>query len=102
RQVKRQKEFYNLDAIISVGYRINSVQATQFRIWATQTLKEYIIKGFVMDDERLKQGKQVFGKDYFEELPLPRYRTSSTGQSPGKQPQKSFMIPLMQQNCTWA
>lgn len=68
RQVKRQKEFYNLDAIISVGYRINSVQATQFRIWATQTLKEYIIKGFVMDDERLKQGKQVFGKDYFEEL----------------------------------
>jgi hypothetical protein len=68
RQVKRQKEFYNLDAIISVGYRINSVQATQFRIWATQTLKEYIIKGFVMDDERLKQGKQVFGKDYFEQL----------------------------------
>jgi Virulence protein len=68
RQVKRQKEFYNLDAIISVGYRINSVQATQFRIWATQTLKEYIIKGFVMDDDRLKQGKQVFGKDYFEEL----------------------------------
>jgi hypothetical protein len=68
RQVKRQKEFYNLDAIISVGYRINSVQATQFRIWATQTLKEYIIKGFVMDDERLKQGRQVFGKDYFEEL----------------------------------
>jgi hypothetical protein len=68
RQVKRQKEFYNLDAIISVGYRVNSVQATQFRIWATQTLKEYIIKGFVLDDERLKQGKQVFGKDYFEEL----------------------------------
>jgi hypothetical protein len=68
RQVKRQKEFYNLDAIISVGYRVNSVQATQFRIWATQTLKEYIIKGFVLDDDRLKQGKQVFGKDYFEEL----------------------------------
>jgi hypothetical protein len=68
RQVKRNKEFYNLDAIISVGYRINSVQATQFRIWATRTLKEYIIKGFVLDDERLKQGKQVFGKDYFEEL----------------------------------
>jgi hypothetical protein len=60
--------FYNLDAIISVGYRVNSVQATQFRIWATRTLKEYIIKGFVMDDERLKQGNQVFGKDYFEEL----------------------------------
>jgi hypothetical protein len=60
--------FYNLDAIISVGYRVNSVQATQFRIWATRTLKEYVIKGFVMDDERLKQGNQVFGKDYFEEL----------------------------------
>ena len=61
-------KFYNLDAIISVGYRVNSYQATQFRIWATKTLKEYIIKGFVMDDERLKQGNQVFGKDYFEEL----------------------------------
>jgi hypothetical protein len=60
--------FYNLDAIISVGYRVNSYQATQFRIWATRTLKEYIIKGFVLDDERLKQGKRVFGKDYFEEL----------------------------------
>lgn len=59
--------FYNLDAVIAVGYRVNSVQATQFRIWATKTLKEYIIKGFVLDDERLKQGKR-FGKDYFEEL----------------------------------
>jgi hypothetical protein len=68
RQVKRSMEFYNLDAIISVGYRVNSVQATQFRIWATRTLKEYIIKGFVLDDERLKQGNRVFGKDYFEEL----------------------------------
>jgi hypothetical protein len=68
RKVKRKMEFYNLDAIISVGYRVNSVQATQFRIWATKTLKEYIIKGFVLDDERLKQGNQVFGKDYFEEL----------------------------------
>lgn len=58
---------YNLDAIIAVGYRVNSAQATQFRIWATQTLKEYIIKGFVLDDERLKQG-QHFGRDYFEEL----------------------------------
>ena len=58
---------YNLDAIIAVGYRVNSYQATQFRIWATQTLKEYIIKGFVLDDERLKQGRQ-FGKDYFDEL----------------------------------
>jgi len=60
--------FYNLDAIIAVGYRVNSFQATQFRIWATKTLKEFIIKGFVLDDERLKQGKTVFGKDYFEEL----------------------------------
>jgi hypothetical protein len=58
---------YNLDAIIAVGYRVNSYQATQFRIWATQTLKEFIIKGFVLDDERLKQGKK-FGKDYFDEL----------------------------------
>lgn len=58
---------YNLDAIIAVGYRVNSFQATQFRIWATQTLKEFIIKGFVLDDERLKQGKH-FGKDYFDEL----------------------------------
>jgi len=61
-------KFYNLDVIISVGYRVNSYQATQFRIWATRTLKEFIIKGFVLDDERLKQGKQVFGKDYFDEL----------------------------------
>ncbi len=68
RQVERDLEYYNLDAIISVGYRVNSYQATQFRIWATRTLKEYIIKGFVLDDERLKQGNQVFGKDYFEEL----------------------------------
>ena len=60
--------FYNLDVIISVGYRVNSYQATQFRIWATATLKEFIIKGFVLDDERLKQGNQVFGKDYFDEL----------------------------------
>ena len=60
--------FYNLDAIISVGYRVNSYQATQFRIWATKTLKEFIIKGFVLDDDRLKQGKKLFGKDYFDEL----------------------------------
>ena len=60
-------QFYNLDAVIAVGYRVNSVQATRFRIWATQTLKEFIIKGFVLDDERLKQGKR-FGKDYFTEL----------------------------------
>jgi hypothetical protein len=68
RKVRRKVEFYNLDAIISVGYRVNSYQATQFRIWATRTLKEYIIKGSVLDDERLKQGNQVFGRDYFEEL----------------------------------
>lgn len=68
RQVSRKMEFYNLDAIIAVGYRVNSYQATRFRIWATKILKEYIIKGFVLDDERLKQGSRVFGKDYFEEL----------------------------------
>jgi hypothetical protein len=68
REVLRKMEFYNLDAIIAVGYRVNSYQATQFRIWATRILKEYIIKGFVLNDERLKQGNQVFGKDYFEEL----------------------------------
>jgi hypothetical protein len=67
RSVKRKLEYYNLDAIIAVGYRVNSYQATQFRIWATKTLKEFIIKGFVLDDERLKQGKR-FGKDYFDEL----------------------------------
>lgn len=60
-------QFYNLDAIISVGYRVNSMQATHFRIWATSLLKEYIIKGFVMDDERLKNPNNIFGKDYFEE-----------------------------------
>ena len=65
---------YNLDAIISVGYRVNSAQATQFRIWATQILKEFIKKGFVLDDERLKQGKTVFGQDYFREL-LERVRS---------------------------
>ena len=68
REVNRNLEFYNLDAIISVGYRVNSHQATQFRIWATKTLKEFIIKGFILDDERLKQGKKLFGKDYFDEL----------------------------------
>jgi hypothetical protein len=59
--------FYNLDAIISVGYRVNSIQATHFRIWATERLKEYIIKGFTMDDERLKNPNNIFGKDFFEE-----------------------------------
>jgi hypothetical protein len=68
RTVNRDLEYYNLDAIISVGYRVNSSKATQFRIWATQTLKEYIIKGFVLDNNRLKQGQTLFGKDYFKEL----------------------------------
>lgn len=68
REVSRNTKFYNLDAIISVGYRVNSSKATQFRIWATQTLKEFIIKGFVLDDNRLKQGQTLFGKDYFKEL----------------------------------
>jgi hypothetical protein len=67
REVSRELDFYNLDAIIAVGYRVNSYQATQFRIWATDVLKEFIVKGFVMDDERLKHGKS-FGKDYFDEL----------------------------------
>lgn len=66
--------FYNLDAIISVGYRVNSKRATHFRIWATSVLKEYMIKGFAMDDDRLKQGKTAFGKDYFREL-LERVRS---------------------------
>ncbi len=67
-------QFYNLDAIISVGYRVNSRKATLFRIWATKVLKEYMTKGFAMDDDRLKQGKTVFGKDYFREL-LERVRS---------------------------
>lgn len=67
RQVARDITFYNIDAIISVGYRVNSTQATQFRIWATQTLREFMVKGFVLDDERLKLNKR-FGKDYFDEL----------------------------------
>lgn len=67
-------QFYNLDAIISVGYRVNSHRATNFRIWATGVLKEYMIKGFAMDDERLKQAKTAFGKDYFREL-LERVRS---------------------------
>ena len=73
RQVTRKLEYYNLDTMISVGYRVNSAQATQFRIWATQLIKEYIIKGFAMDDERLKNGR-FFGKDYFREL-LERVRS---------------------------
>ena len=67
RKVKREPEFYNLDAIIAVGYRVNSKKATRFRQWATKTLKEYITKGFVLNDDMLKNGK-LFGKDYFDEL----------------------------------
>jgi len=67
RMVKRTPDFYNLDAIIAVGYRVNSKKATMFRIWANRVLKEYIIKGYVMDDERLKEPENFFGKDYFEE-----------------------------------
>lgn len=74
RQVKRVQNFYNLDAIISVGYRVNSIRATHFRKWATSVLKEYMIKGFAMDDDRLKMGKTLFGKDYFREL-LERVRS---------------------------
>lgn len=72
-------QFYNLDAIISVGYRVNSRRATQFRIWATSILKEYMTKGFALDDERLKQAKTAFGKDYFREL-LERVRSIRTSE----------------------
>ncbi len=74
RNIKRKVDFYNLDAIISVGYRVHSRKATNFRIWATNVLKEYMVKGFAMDDERMKQGKNAFGKDYFKEL-LERVRS---------------------------
>ena len=74
RQVKREQTFYNLDVIISVGYRVNSQKATKFRQWATKILNEFIRKGFVLDDDRLKQGSAVFGKDYFREL-LERVRS---------------------------
>ena len=74
-----ETNFYNLDAIISVGYRVNSLQATRFRQWATKTLNEYIRKGFVLDDDRLKQGKAVFGQDYFREL-LERVRSIRTSE----------------------
>jgi hypothetical protein len=74
RQVKRNIDFFNLDAIISVGYRVNSKRATHFRQWATGVLKEYMIKGFALDDDRLKQGDAAFGKDYFREL-LERVRS---------------------------
>lgn len=74
RQITRTVKYYNLDAIIAVGYRVNSKQATHFRQWATKVLKEYIIKGFALDDDRLKQAKTVLGKDYFQEL-LERVRS---------------------------
>lgn len=79
RNVKRTLEFYNLDAIISVGYRVNSYKATKFRIWATSVLKEYMRKGFVLDDERLKQGQSLFKEDYFKEL-LERVRSIRTSE----------------------
>lgn len=78
-EVRQEIDFYHLDAIISVGYRVNSLQATRFRQWATKILNEYIRKGFAMDDERLKQGTQVFGKDYFREL-LERVRSIRTSE----------------------
>ncbi|MCK5154775.1 MAG: virulence RhuM family protein, partial [Spirochaetales bacterium] len=78
RQVKRNVISYNLDAVLSVGYRVNSRQATQFRIWATKTLKDYIIKGFAMDDDRLKNGR-FFGQDYYREL-LERVRSIRTSE----------------------
>ncbi len=74
REVSREIEHYNLDAVIAVGYRVNSKRATQFRMWATQVLREFIIKGFALDDERLKQGKKMFSTDYFREL-LERVRS---------------------------
>jgi len=78
-EVTRNIEFYSLDAIIWVGYRVNSTQATHFRIWATSILKEYIIKGFTMDDERLKNPNNIFGKDYFKEQ-LARIRDISSSE----------------------
>ena len=73
-EIMEQVEFYSLDAVIAVGYRVSSVRATKFRIWATKILNEYIRKGFVLDDNRMKQGEQIFGKDYFREL-LERVRS---------------------------
>ena len=86
--VSEMVDFYNLDAIISVGYRVNSAKATHFRIWATKVLKEFIQKGFVLDDERLKQGKTAFGKDYFREL-LERVRSIRASER-----RISFITPL--------
>lgn len=80
RDVSREIEFYNLDIVISVGYRVNSTRATQFRIWTTNIIREYIVKGFVMNDDRLKQGGKMFGKDYFKEL-LERVRSIRASES---------------------
>ena len=74
RKVSRSLDFYNLDSIIAVGYRVNSKKATKFRQWATQVLKEFMVKGFVLDDDRLKQGENLLGGDYFKEL-LERVRS---------------------------
>lgn len=74
RSVNRESDFYNLDVIIAVGYRVNSKRATQFRIWATKVLREFIVKGFALDDDRLKQGEKFFEQDYFKEL-LERVRS---------------------------
>ena len=115
RKVNRNIEFYNLDAIISVGYRVNSSRATHFRIWATERLKEYIIKGFTMDDERLKNPNNIFGKDYFKEQLarimtrtaklhnafLPRYRTSCIGLSAVKRPPRLFIPVPIAKKQTW-
>ena len=79
RSISREVDYYNLDAIIAIGYRVNSTRATQFRIWATQVLKDYIKKGFALNDERLKQGENVFSKDYFREL-LERIRSIRTSE----------------------
>jgi len=78
REVARDVDFYNLDAVIAVGYRVNSYEATQFRIWATNTVKEFMLKGFVLDDERLKNGTN-FGKDYFRDL-FERVRSIRAGE----------------------
>ncbi len=98
-------QFYNLDAITSVGYRVISRQATQFRIWATKTLKEFIIKGFVLDDDRLKYGKKLFGKDYFDELPerIREIRASERRFYPDDEvapysPAISYCLPLLKYN----
>ena len=96
RSVNRDIDFYNLDAIISVGYRVNSQRATQFRIWATNTLKEYIVKGFVLDDGRLKQGEKVFGKDYFKEL-LDQCNGSKVRY--GNITEKKVLLENMKMNC---